>query len=335
MERTNQELIGRYRSLAVDLNELGARYNAFSISESSVSLTRAIEKVGQAIDGTYLNTSDLEGSLNQTYAEPMRENAQFAGIVSNVLRYRTLKRLQQEMTREELEKKRVQLVALEQSEAEAQRIEAETQRIEKYLNQAAAVAAAAPQPRHSFYADSNRSRSRSRHGDGATEEADRDNDTNSIDSDFPPAREPPASAPPTTSTIPGVPPFSPSSKSTTGKLAIGRTVQTGIGRLNRALMGIVDSDPERNRRDQISKTGEAISNLEMALGVAETDVKQASEGVLKDLRRFQAEKEADLKCYMIAFARCQVEWAKRNKSAWEEAKTAIDQIKWTQTSGSL
>ncbi len=40
--------------------------------------------------------------------------------------------------------------------------------------------------------------------------------------------------------------------------------------------------------------------LEQALGVAERDVKDASAGVLKELKRFQHEKEADLRRYMVA-----------------------------------
>ncbi|EOD47803.1 putative sorting nexin-41 protein [Neofusicoccum parvum UCRNP2] len=93
-----------------------------------------------------------------------------------------------------------------------------------------------------------------------------------------------------------------------------------------AFQGIVDVDPERTRRDQIGKTKESISQLEQALGVADKDVKDASIGVLRDLKRFQAEKEEDLRRYMIAFAKCHIEWAKRNQASWEEAKAEIQNI---------
>ena len=39
--------------------------------------------------------------------------------------------------------------------------------------------------------------------------------------------------------------------------------------------------------------------LEQALEVSEKDVKDASAGVLKDLKRFQGQKEEDLKRYMV------------------------------------
>jgi len=39
--------------------------------------------------------------------------------------------------------------------------------------------------------------------------------------------------------------------------------------------------------------------LEQALEVSEKDVKDASIGVLQDLKRFQRDKEADLRRYMV------------------------------------
>ena len=44
-----------------------------------------------------------------------------------------------------------------------------------------------------------------------------------------------------------------------------------------------------------------LLQLEQALQVSEQDVKDASAGVLKDLKRFQLEKEEDLKRYMVGF----------------------------------
>ena len=85
--------------------------------------------------------------------------------------------------------------------------------------------------------------------------------------------------------------------------------------------------------------------LEQALEVSEKDVKDASAGVLKDLKRFQKEKEEDLKRYMViaaplfmtfricsnaspqlAYARCHLDWAKKNLETWTEAKDEVDKI---------
>ena len=45
-----------------------------------------------------------------------------------------------------------------------------------------------------------------------------------------------------------------------------------------------------------------IFQLEQALEVSEKDVKDASSGVLKDLKRFQSDKEDDLRKYMVSHA---------------------------------
>jgi hypothetical protein len=75
------------------------------------------------VDSTYIKTEELTGVLGSGFAEPIRESAQFAGVVQKVLRYRVLKRIQEDMTRDLLSQKRQLLDSLERSEQEARRIE--------------------------------------------------------------------------------------------------------------------------------------------------------------------------------------------------------------------
>ncbi|RAL60518.1 hypothetical protein DID88_009714 [Monilinia fructigena] len=299
IERVNRRTLTHLSALSTDLAELGARFNGFSLSEPSASLAAAIERVGQAVDSSYIATEELSASLGASFAEPMRESAQFAGVVRNVLRYRVLKRVQQEMTNEDLAKKRVLLEQLERSEAEAKRID-------QYLTNSGT----SNLPR--------RSNSSAREPPLVTRESPHD-DTASIDSDFPPTH---GDTPSASQGIPQqeIPP-------THRKSASGNFITNKIfGRISHAVHGVVDADPERTRRDQISKTREAISQLEQAQLASAQDVKDATAGVLKDLKRFQLEKEDDLKRYMLAYARSQIEWAKKNKETWEEAKAEVEKI---------
>lgn len=274
IEKVNRRTLTHLSSLSQDLSELGARFNGFSLSESSPSLASAIEKIGQAADYSYLATEELSGTLGASFAEPMRESAQFAGVVRNVLRYRILKRVQQEMTNDELAKKRALLASLENSESEAKRIE-------QYLSSSGTISA----PR--------RSNSSSR--DQPPSRRDQD-DTASIDSDFPPTHGD-GKSPPTA--IQGAPhdETSPTHrKSTSGNFITNKI----FGRISHAVHGVVDVDPERTRRDLIGKTRETIGQLEQAQQASEQDVRNASAGILRDLKRFQAEKEDDLKRYMVS-----------------------------------
>ncbi|ODH15373.1 sorting nexin-41 [Paracoccidioides brasiliensis] len=292
IEKVNRRTLTHLSSLSADLMELGARYNGFSLSEPSATVAAAIERIGQAADTSYIETEELSATLGATFAEPMRESAQFAGVVRNVLRYRILKRIQQEMTRDELSKKRALLDSLERSELEAKRIE-------QYLNRTGSSTTPATFKR-SLSDSSAPSTPESGPAEGAR--ASPAEDTASIDSDFPSgggdSPQPSASqglpqrtAEPPTATPPS------HRKTSSGNFVTNKI----FGRISHAVHGFVDVDPERTRRDQIGKTKEILLQLEQALEVSEKDVKDASSGVLQDLKRFQKEKENDLRRYMLTF----------------------------------
>lgn len=236
MEKMNRRMLTHHSSLAEDLADLGAKFNGFSLSEQSQTLAAAIEKTGQAVDSTYIATAELSSQLSAGFAEPMRESAQFAGVVRSVLRYRVLKRVQEDMTRDELEKKKTLLDSLERSEMEAKRIE-------QYLSSSGAPASP---PRRSTSSASQRS----------TSERPSE-DTASIDSDFPPTQGDAQAPPSAAQGGPQEPPRTPEhKKSPSGG---GNFVTNKIfGRINHAFHGIVDVDPERTRRDQIGKTKESL-----------------------------------------------------------------------------
>ncbi|KAF1847467.1 sorting nexin-like protein-41 [Cucurbitaria berberidis CBS 394.84] len=305
MEKVNRRLLMHLGNWGEDMADLGARFNAFSLSEQSQTLAAAIEKTGQAVDSTYIATAELSSSLSASFSEPMRESAQFAGVVRSVLRYRVLKRIQEDMTKDELEKKRNLLESLERSEAESKRLE-----------QHLSGTGHAPPAR-------SRATSNSSQRSSGSEQRQPEEDRVSIDSDFPPTHgdQVPSSA----QGVPDnghSPPGSPHKKSPSGNFVTNKL----FGSITHAFRGMADVDPEKTRRDQIGKTRDSLVQLEQALGVAEKDTKDASAGVMKDLRRFQDEKENDLRRYMMEFAQCHVDWAKRNKAAWEEAKAEVQNI---------
>lgn len=278
MEKVNRRTLNHLSSLAADLSELGARYNAFALSEQAPSLGPAIERIGQAADSSYIATEELSSSLGASFAEPMRENAQFAGVVRSVLRYRVLKRVQQEMTNDELSKKRALLDQLERSEAEARRID-------QYLSNSQVIS---PPRRSTSTRDSSTPQHRR---DGSQE------DTASIDSDFPPTHGDLSSAPSAKIGAPERGSSSPGHKKAASSNSITNKI---FGPIRHAVQGVVDVDPERTRRDTIGKTRESIGHLEQAQVAAAQDVKDASASVLKDVKRFQREKEDDLKRYMVS-----------------------------------
>ena len=275
IEKVNRRTLTHLQALSTDMAELGARYNAFSLSEQSPTVAAAIERIGQAVDSSYIATEELSSTMGATFAEPMRESAQFAGVVRSVLRYRIMKRIQEEMTKDELVTKRQLLEGLEKSEQEAKRID-------QYLSN---TGPPSNTPKRSTSIRGIRSDTR------------QEGDQSSIDSDFPPTHSDSPSLPPGGDTDSD--PSSPSRARSKSQGGGGFVANKIFGRISHAVHGIVDVDPERTRRDQIGKTKESLVHLEQALNVSEQDVRDASAGVLKDLKRFQLEKEDDLKKYMV------------------------------------
>lgn len=285
MEKVNQRLLRHMYSLGDDLMDLGARYNAFSLSEQSQSVAHAIEKAGQACDFTYIQSRDLSSGLSAGFAEPMRESAQFAGVVRSVLKYRVLKRVQEEMTRDELEKKKTLLDQLERSEMEAKRID-------QYMTSSGMYNTPST-PQRSASSGSNRNR------------PIREEDGGSVDSDFPPHLVE-GQVPTAAQGVPhdesyGSPPNSPENGNhKRGTSGVANKLFGRLSGFTHAIQGATDQDPERSRRDQLGKTKESMGQLEQALEVSQKDVKDASAGVLQDLKRFQAQKEEDLRTYMVS-----------------------------------
>lgn len=243
MEKSNRRTLNHYSAMSEDLSDLGARYNAFSLSETTPTLASAIEKVGQAVDNTFVATTEMSSQLSATFAEPMRESAQFAGVVRSVLRYRVLKRVQDEMTHDQLAQKRALLESLRDQEEQSQRMGAT-------LNQ---YSATTPQPvrRSSSSASASRpsvERPRSSGDDNA-----------SIDSDFPPTHGdnlPTAAQGEPNDGGPGSP--SGHKKTSSGGNFLSNKI---FGRITYALHGVVDSDPVKTRQDLIGKTSEQVKQV--------------------------------------------------------------------------
>lgn len=241
IEKVNRRTLTHLSSLSTDMAELGARYNGFSLSEQSQTLATAIEKIGQAVDSSYIATEELSSTLGANFAEPMRESAQFAGVVRGVLRFRIMKRIQEEMTKDELYTKRQLLESLERSELEANRIE-------QYLSSGGQQSGSPPRR-----TTSNAS-TRSIRSEAGTKRSEGE-DTASIDSDFPPTHGDVPSAPHGEQNPSS--PLRSRSKSGSGGFVANKI----FGRLSHTFQGIVDADPERTRRDQIGKTKDSLVHV--------------------------------------------------------------------------
>ncbi|EJD07565.1 uncharacterized protein FOMMEDRAFT_115887 [Fomitiporia mediterranea MF3/22] len=297
MEKVTRRTMKRWSEYAHDHSDLGAVLNGFSLNEEG-QLAAAIEKTGQAIDATYISTTQLLQDLEQNFAEPLHEYAQFASIIKKLLMFRHQKHAQLELTTDALESKRAGLEDLERTEREASRLEEALGRGRPSNSLGRSVNANGA----AGHSDSN-------NGDSENGEGSRAHSPNSLESPGEYAVPEAVYTPP--HPIAGTPP---------------RRSGSGMGLLNAlsyTIHGMMDVDPETARRNGISKTRESISQLEDALHLTAQDVKYSSSTIQADLDRFQRQKVADIRELCLAMARSHRDWCKKNMEAWEEAKKEI------------
>lgn len=110
------------QDLSNDYAELGSAYNALSLNETGL-LSTAIERIGQAIDGTSHTTKTMIQSLEMEFAEHVQEYTQYIYIAKQVLRYRRLKGAQLELIEEAIDHKKLQLRNLTKTEDEASKLD--------------------------------------------------------------------------------------------------------------------------------------------------------------------------------------------------------------------
>ncbi|KAJ1987978.1 Sorting nexin, cytoplasm-to-vacuole targeting pathway/endosomal sorting [Dimargaris cristalligena] len=121
IERQERRVAKKWAEIALDYAELGAVYNGFSLTEVD-ALAGALEKVGQAVDSTFMATNRMVGQLEADVTEPLHEYSQMAGEIKQVLKYRNLKHLQLEHVSDSLQRKRDLLDDLEIADLEARRL---------------------------------------------------------------------------------------------------------------------------------------------------------------------------------------------------------------------
>ncbi|KAJ1969211.1 Sorting nexin, cytoplasm-to-vacuole targeting pathway/endosomal sorting, partial [Dimargaris verticillata] len=366
VERPHKRTVKRWADIASDYAELGAVYNGFSLTETD-SLAAALEKVGQAVDTTFITTKRMVNQLESDVVEPMHEYTQFAAEIKNNLKYRNLKHLQMEQVSDTLQRKRDQLDDLEIADQEARRLSDAIDRTDVARLSSSyepprpshevstAFSARRPldqQRRSSVEDDHLPGRSASIHFNPTLAESGRESDPwqssptlgqatvspsheDPIDSEnrpVTPESMPGHSQPVATPASPSDNPYQSSpTRHPTGEpkrrsLSGASRGSSLIHRLSYKLHGVIDVDPEATRRNTMVKTKESIDVLEEQQELLTNDLTLINAAVQLDLDQFQRQKIRDLRDILIAMAKIHIEWARKNKQAWQEVRDEVDQI---------
>ncbi|KAF9092787.1 Sorting nexin, cytoplasm-to-vacuole targeting pathway/endosomal sorting [Mortierella sp. GBA35] len=358
MDRSQKKVVRKLGEIASDNSDLGATLNGFSLNESDCQpLANAIEKIGQAVDSSFMATTSLMQALEINVNEPMQEYVQYASIIKAILKFRHQKHIQSESTADQLEAKRSSLENLERMETEAKRIEDALKR-ERTGSSAGAPTASSGTNARSETVSSQESQSQlggagdnhsiSEEGTFTNEPegiSSTENGDEAADSFNPYASSRTTSTKPTTTPAAAdsneqvdttanpyaqLPPANPyahaQSPPSSGAVKRRSTRLNVFSALSHTLHGIIDVDPEATRRNNIGKTRDAIVQLEEQLETANADLDKISRAVQGDLDRFQLQKTKDLRDILLAYAKAHQKWCQKNLGSWQEAKDNVEQI---------
>ncbi|KAF9409786.1 Sorting nexin, cytoplasm-to-vacuole targeting pathway/endosomal sorting [Podila epigama] len=338
MDRSQKKVVRKLGEIANDNSDLGATLNGFSLNESEcVPLANAIEKIGQAVDSSFMATTALMQALEINVNEPMQEYVQYASIIKAILKFRHQKHIQAETIADLLEAKRSSLENLE-------RMETEAKRIEDALKRDSPVTAGPASTPESTRAE--RTSDIHEHASDEFGAGEEGTFTNEPDSTLPsavddvddtedhhnPYARTSANAPNAnqqTNPYAQLPPANPYA-ATHGPTSTGvkrRSTRLNVfSALSHTIHGIIDVDPEATRRNNIGKTRDAIAQLEEQLETTNADLDKISRAVQSDLDRFQRQKIKDLRDILLAYAKAHQKWCQKNLGSWQEAKDYVEDI---------
>ncbi|KAG0003418.1 Sorting nexin, cytoplasm-to-vacuole targeting pathway/endosomal sorting [Entomortierella chlamydospora] len=322
MDRSQKKVVRKLGEIASDKSELGATLNGFSLSEyACVPLSNAIERVGQAVDSSFMATTELMQALEVNVNEPMQEYIQYANIIKAILKFRHQKHLLSESTADQLESKRNNLENLE-------RMETEAKRIEDALKRERTATSGSSSTSSTIHNDSTQNEGET--NDSHSEEGAFTNEPESISEPTENAEtnNPYARSDSMASNTNGDPtnPYAHTHTPPTSAVKRRSTRLNVFSALSHTLHGIIDVDPEATRRNNIGKTKDAIAQLEEQLETTNADLDNISRAVQADLDRFQRQKIKDLRDILLEYAKAHQRWCQKNLGSWSEAKQLVEDI---------
>jgi hypothetical protein len=209
--------------LSNDFSELGSAYNALSLNETN-PISTSIEKLGQIIDGSCTTTKHMVKSLEIEFSEYVQDYTQYIYIAKQVLRYRHLKQSQLELIDDTIQSKKSQLRNLVKTEDELHKLKSNED--------------LPPQPKPVAQ--------------------DHDIDTESIEDGFSAiiksGGEREEDVYPTSASAPVLR----ASKNQSKKWSSPRKLLSAV---TDTIQGMIDTDPEQTRKNQINKLKDAIEQV--------------------------------------------------------------------------
>lgn len=233
-EPADRRITRRWLDIAADYGELGAAFNAQSLSEKS-AIAAAVERTGQAADTTHIAISDMLREWEAKVTEPFIEYTQYGHILQKIIKWRHLKQQQLETAEVMLADKRQVLSELERIENESARLNMALEHGGRGLVSSHVRSKPPMQSVYGRAAEADESFGESVWGDDATHPQQ----------DAPAEPEQPAPPSPVTSTPPPAAPPAPQRR-------------TFFSALSERFQSVMDVDSDKTRQSMISRLREEL-----------------------------------------------------------------------------
>ncbi|KAI9292374.1 PX-domain-containing protein [Neoconidiobolus thromboides FSU 785] len=303
-----------------ELSELGALYNGFSLTENE-KIGQALEKVGQAVDISYMSMVELFQLMDIKVSEPLEEYIKYSETCHKVLKYRQSKQKELEKLTQILSKKKQLIRQLQDGELESKRLEAALQReIEARdpYSDDDSIYNEDELKNHPNLPIKNRSRSNSYLSNHSLNINNINNNSNNHNIN-PVIPENSVVDNNTDETNNNSNRNSGIIDENTTKAPSANGGANILNLLSYTFHGLIDVDPEASRRNSISKNKEQILVLEEQINKNTMELAELDNNLQNDLNRFQYQKMVDFHTVMLDLANIHVNWCKDNLDAWQEA----------------
>ncbi|KAJ3078068.1 Sorting nexin, cytoplasm-to-vacuole targeting pathway/endosomal sorting [Rhizoclosmatium hyalinum] len=297
--------------------DLGQTYNAWSLTETSVSLQPEIEALGEAFDSTVTSQHKLVHVLEEYVTEPLGTYEKLTTGIEKTLKWRHQLHVDYEASIEGLNGNREYLNQLEATETNAQRI-------------ASALRAE--------LGGGNAGQSLGAFGNSTPEPRPATPTAAPVNMEVDDPNDPYASTRRALAGVQGLgqrasTSFSQAASSISNAANKATFPPTSTSILSTFNSFMADKDPETTRRANIEKTREKIRSLESERVTHLSKLGSANEAIQKDLDRFQRDKIHDLRNMLLVYAVANRDHAKRCLEAWKVAKEAVGAGEGVHTDG--
>ncbi|KAI8984709.1 hypothetical protein BDF20DRAFT_955040 [Mycotypha africana] len=283
--------------LATDYADLGSAYQALSLNESDRDVADSIKKMSRALEeGSHQSTKKMVELLESEFSEHVQDYIQYLAMAKQVLKYRRLKQAQLELVEDAIVSKKAQLRNLTKTEEKSQQLR-------KMMSSQDEAPLGGPTTEQEEQQQQQQEEEEEEEEAAVPSRIARDQNHSPLDY-------------PTNASAPTMR----ASRLQTRKWSSPRKLLSAV---TYTIQGMMDTDPEQTRRNQIQKLKDTLWQLEEAKVRLRQELKEMGQTIHEELDRLHIQKDTEIKKMLISFAKIHVSYCQQNCELWKKMKEEV------------